>query len=828
VTVVAGPEYAVGATHERLLGEIYRDLWTTPVRVPVLNIDTFAGGITPVRRGGGKQTISLRFEANDGREFNFRSVNKQITQGLPEWLQETAVDWIVQDQTSSLHPAAAGIVSGLLDAVGVLNPGPRLVVMPDDPALGEFRELFAGVLGWIETHANEDRDDPEQGFAGAVRVAGGDRLIEHLDEDPENRVDSRAYLTARLMDILIADWDRHEGQYRWVRYDRGDTRWWVPVPEDRDYAFANYDGLLVGIASSTFVPRAADFEPEIRDNLLPLLINSDDMDRRLLSALPRQAWDSVAVFIQSRLTDTAIDAALRVMPEPWYRISGPGLLATLVSRRAELLEAAGRFYDLVMQEPEVHGTDEEDLAEVTRLADGRVRVQLWPLDDDGEPDGDAYFDAAFSPDPTREIRIFLRGGDDRLTIRGDVPGSIRVRAVGGEGDDILVDSSSVASVKTKAVFHDAEGDNSFVRGRTTTVITRPHVVEEAERNVFALPTRDWGSSKSWFSPAYDYSGRVGGLVIGGGPSYTRYGFRHDPYRYRIAARAMVAPGTWRAGVEASGDFRRASTDTRITMRAHATQLNSFYFHGFGNQTVEGNDHDTLIHTDEILFEALYHLPLGTRVEVAFGPEIRYVDAAIQPTTLPDARAGGFTPRRFGQTGALSRLSADTRDDTDFPTRGLRLRIGGDFYPAVWDAAEPFASISTDASSYIPLPAGSVLALRAGGEQVLGPFPAHESAFLGGSATLRGFSHQRYAGDAMMYGGSELRVALIEANLLVRGTVGGSLFTDVGRVFYEGESDGGWHQGVGGTIWFATPGPVVHLSYAHGEHDRVYVGLGMPF
>ena len=59
VIVVAGPTFAAGPLHRKLLGDNYRDLWTTPIRVPVLDLKTFAGGIAPLKIGGGKQTRSL-------------------------------------------------------------------------------------------------------------------------------------------------------------------------------------------------------------------------------------------------------------------------------------------------------------------------------------------------------------------------------------------------------------------------------------------------------------------------------------------------------------------------------------------------------------------------------------------------------------------------------------------------------------------------------------------------------------------------------------------------------------------------------------------------
>src|SRR5690606_36895844 len=116
VTVQAGTRYSAGSVERLLLGNDYRDLWTTPVRVPILDPDTFNGGLIPLERGGGRQTVSIRFGVDTGREYVFRSVDKRQGRGLHPDLQGTLVSFIVQDQVSSKHPGAAMIVAPLMDA----------------------------------------------------------------------------------------------------------------------------------------------------------------------------------------------------------------------------------------------------------------------------------------------------------------------------------------------------------------------------------------------------------------------------------------------------------------------------------------------------------------------------------------------------------------------------------------------------------------------------------------------------------------------------------------------------------------------------------------
>src|SRR5687768_18431839 len=71
VTVVASTVYEAGGIHRALLGDNYRDLWATPIRVPVLNLATYGGGLVATELGGGKQTRSLRLRGPDSVEYAF-------------------------------------------------------------------------------------------------------------------------------------------------------------------------------------------------------------------------------------------------------------------------------------------------------------------------------------------------------------------------------------------------------------------------------------------------------------------------------------------------------------------------------------------------------------------------------------------------------------------------------------------------------------------------------------------------------------------------------------------------------------------------------------
>jgi hypothetical protein len=323
--------YRASPLHRVLMGDGYRDVWAEVICIPIVNLRE--GGFTPLRAGGGRQTRSLRLRGADGREYVFRSLDKDQAKALGP-LPGLLVGSIRQDQVSALHPGASLVAAGLQDAAGVLNPTPRLEVMPTRPWLSEeYAPDFGMMAGTVQPF-------PRRGFAGAERVVDTDSLWAALRRAPGDRVDTQAYLVARLMDVYMGDWDRHEGQLRWARFRRGNAGSWVVIPRDRDYAFSNYGGVIPGLARRVD-PKIVRFDTAYRD-LHGLLVKSRELDARLLCGVSAAAWDSTAVALSRVLDDDAIAAAVRRMPPQWIARS-PALEPTLRARRDRLPAAARRF-----------------------------------------------------------------------------------------------------------------------------------------------------------------------------------------------------------------------------------------------------------------------------------------------------------------------------------------------------------------------------------------------------------------------------------------------------------------------------------------------------
>ena len=818
-TVTAGERYRASGLYTVFFGDEYRGAWTTPLRVEVLNPATFGGGLTVAGEGGGLSTESLRLKGRDGREYVFRSVDKNSARAVPEDLQGSIVQDIAQDQTAAKQPAAALMVPPLLRAAGVPHVVPRLLVMPDHPFLGEHRQKFAGKLGQIEERP-VDGDDGGVAFNGAERIEGTEDFLEELEEEGDNRVDAPTYLKARLMDLMIGDWDRHPDQWRWARYDRGGAEVWVPIPRDRDNAFARHEGIAMAVARKV-APQLTQYGPEY-GNVYGLHFQASALDRQLLSSLDRAAWDSIAQFLRTRITDAVIDTAVRRLPPEYYAIDGERIRTELTSRRDGVPEAAREFYELLSSEVDVYASDDAERAQVVRAADGAVTVIVTPS-------GSARpsFVRRFVPGDTREVRVYLRGGDDAAEVTGSGPGDILVRVIGGGGDDRLEDRST-ASGGRRTVFHDDRGNNQVQLGTGAKLDERAYVTPQRRSLVGnPPPLRDYGTTTGFFTPTARWQTDVG-PVIGFGPSRTRFGFRRQPYATFHHARVVFAPLAGGLGLEVAGDYRRTNRPTFTTFLLRANNFETTRFYGFGNDTDDdGDDRDRYVVRHNLAAgELLLNMRLAPGLMLAVGPEVRYVDARVRDELLLSTAQPAGTSA-FTQAGALARVALERRDTLAVTRSGVTASAEARGFG--WTDGTPFGRLRAQAATYVPVGArGPSLALRAGGETAVGDFPFQEAAFLGGFTTLRGFQYQRFAGDASVFGSAEARQPVGEVRLIARGRLGVMGLVDAGRVYADGDSDGGWHTAVGVGVYFETVGRVLGLTYAKGESGLFYLHFGLPF
>jgi hypothetical protein len=648
-------------------------------------------------------------------------------------------------------------------------------------------------------------------------------FLDALQESPGERLDGPAYLAVRLVDLWLGDWDRHDDQYAWARFDSAGIHVWRPIPRDRDYAFVDYDGALVrGVRGQ--IANLVQFSKRL--DVLPLLTNAAPLDHRLLGGVGHAEWRAATDALRARLTDAAVDSALLALPAEFRAREGAWLRTRVLARRDQLGEASEQLYHVIAHEAEAHGTDRADLAQVERLPTGNVRVTLRPAEG-----GAPYYDRELVWTETHEVRVYLHGGADVARVTGGGPEQVVVRVIGGGGDDTLRDETRGGH---RTAFYDSDGDNAFARRAHTKVDEREWINRPWKPGNGTIPPRDWGSSGSLVTPVFGWGSRGVGPYVGLGPSWTRYGFRRRPYasKQQIAFAWAVEHGG-RVGAEYQGDFRYVgSPQDRTEVLARASRMEASRFFGFGNDTERNgrSSNDFRVFESQLLGDAEYWRGIAPRAWIVAGVTGR----VTAPDPEPGTPAGDLRPRGaddFYAVGGRLGLVLDRADSAAYPRDGWRLEAWGTGFPLAGQDASAFGGGRAVASTYLSAGArGPTLALRAGGERVWGGFPFQYAAVLGGSETLRGYTSERFAGDASAFGNAELRQVIARMKLLVRGDVGAFALADAGRVWYRGDSPGGWHTGVGGGLFFAFMDRrrAVSVAWAHGDEGTFSFAFGMPF
>ena len=793
VMVSAGPEYADPPGGKQwLLGENYRDLWTAPIEVELLDLRDFAGGLTPVMRVGGFQSAGLALKGEDGRDYTFRSVNKSYTGDvIPAAFRGTFVEDIIQDQISGHFPAGQLVAGPIERAAGVRGlPDARLVVMPDDPSLGEFREEFAHVLGFI-VEFPQPVSDTNPGYQGATEILGQEEFWAQRLAGPENRPDSRAYLRARLVDLFLNDWDRHDGNWRWGRFP--DEMLLQPMPEDRDQVFASFEGLSLDLArlqGAPFVRFGDEYEPFHR-----LLKNGWDIDRYLLSDIERDDWIQIARDVQARLTDDAINEALQKMPPEYYELRGQEIANSLRKRRDGLVELAEDYYLFHAGTVDIYCTNASEVVNVEGRGNNELAVSVTATRPDGAA-GPPYYWRTFHVDETDEIRIYLYGGTDTVVTRGAMVRGIRIRVIGGPGANTVNDSDGFP-VK----LYSSEGQNQIVGNSGSKLDSKPFIAppRDSENDLELVAPRDWGSSiKPVWMGAYHTDP---GLTIGAGIDYQRYGFRRYPWASRHTIKGAWGFGAQSGILDYKSNFRAANSRLGINLEARVSGLEYLRFHGIGNETPYDEDNDSLYEistTQYTLFPSLA-VHYNNHDMFAIGPIAKYTDSTDTDlnTVLGQSQPLGFG--EFGQVGVQARAVYDSRSAQKVLSPGWLVQAEGAHYVEGWDVEDSFSYVEARVGRWFRLSEPVLASLNLRARKVWGDYPFFEASYIGGDQYPLGTRWNRWAGDSSVGVLGSLRWTIATLRGVLPGNLGVFGMANTARVYVSGEDSSKWHSSYAGGL-----------------------------
>ena len=843
ITVAASSQYEIGKGGQKWLGENYRKTWATPIEVPVFDVKTERGGLDILKKGGGRQTTSLRMEADNGKQYVLRSINKDPSALLPKPLKKTFAADFLQDQISSSHPYAAVAVPPMADAVGVYHANPSLVYVPDDPAFGDYQYAFKNQLFLYEERPNDEAAvDPYFGQGDDVKGTL-DMLDREIYDDNDNWIDQKFVLKSRLFDMVIGDWDRHDDQWRWVgrKNEDGKGRRYRPIPRDRDQAFFVTNGFLPKIAASKWaVPSSEGFNEKMR--WAPgFNWNMRWFDRTFLTELEWQDWQEQIDYIQENLTDKDISDALKNLPGETYDITAPRIERVLKSRRDGMETYARELYEFLSKEVEIVGSDKHEHFSVKRIDDNQTEVTVRKRSKDGELQ-QVMYNRTFLHNETKEIRLYGLGGQDVFEVEGEVRKGMKVRIIGGKKKDVIIDKSNVKSGGKKTIVYD-KIDKTEV---TTSQETKLKLSDDPEVNLYDRKSYVYDKT---FPLANVQFNPDNGLYLGAGFLFTDYGWRKKPFRSQHMLLVNGALGIDSYNFRYTGKFTDVIGKWGLALEVE--QQEPFFisnFFGYGNESVYDRDTDNgfedaidfyRIQTDRGFIMTNFYRPIGTKSQFNIAPTYRLAEVSRQESDrfLAEANSGVDIAKVAEQhvyVGFNSGFQFDGRDNKALPTAGTFFRTNIERLWGTNERSEDLTRLNASLSQFISVkfPARLVIANRVGVEHLFeNDFEFFNAPFLGGWTNLRAFRRTRFHGQTAFYHNLDLRLRLFSfTTYIFPGHVGLLGYQDVGRVWFDGEDSDTWHISRGAGAYISPLNQFV-ISFEKGftdEEDPFLVRFGFFF
>jgi hypothetical protein len=516
-------------------------------------------------------------------------------------------------------------------------------------------------------------------------------------------------------------------------------------------------------------------------------------------------------------------------------------------RRDDIVHASNEYYELINNVVDIYGSELQDYFSIYRVDDNFTVVNLFAKDKNSQtPKGKVRYSKKFNNELTSEIRIYMLGDDDFALIEGEVDSSPLIRIIGGSGKDEVIDKSTVngnwllitpiSDAENKTVFYDSGKKSKVQLGPGTCFDDQKVKKPKDEFEKYEPELRDRGDD--WFPVPVINLNSDDGFIIGGGPSITKYNFRADPFDYYLSLTSHYATNVKNGAVNFKGVFNSWLSNASILFNAEYTGLKFTKYFGFGNQTnfnydLEDNDYYRVRNK---YFKLNSQVVLGGKKNNQFsiGLTYGYSDLSIDNNELLDNNpSADFGLGKMQSLELDAKYSFDSRDNAHNPYKGFLIQTELTFTPEILDIKSNLFSAEFDVRKYFTFKTFSTitLALRGGGKKVWGKFPFLSAAFLGGKENLRGYSRERFAGDAFFFGQSELRIRLSEVMFLLPGHLGLSGFAESGRVFADNESSEQWHPSYGGGIWIDYLDRLVTISINIAdsrEKTSVYFQLGMMF
>jgi hypothetical protein len=785
-------------------GNHYRDVYGTKVTARTALLDTLYGGLTVIRPGGGHQTKSLRVETKDGKEYNMRALKKSAVQFLEttifkgingqKYLGNTIPENLILDFYTAAHPYGAFAIPTLAKAAEVYYTTPELYFVPKQKALGKYSDEYGDQLFMIVEKPSEEYTG-RKSFGYPDDIESTDDLLATLRKDEEYTLDENAYIRARLFDMLLGDWDRHEDQWRWAEFEEGDKKVFVPIPRDRDQVFANFDGSFLNVLRNLMgsVNQFGVYGEDISDVEWFNKAGSK-LDRALLKRTNKNDWIKEATFLQNAIDENLLNAAFKKLPIEVQDSTTEEIKQHFLKRKNNLVAIAERYYDVFIKFQMLTGTDKDDYFDITRNADGTTDIQAYRIKD-GEK-GDLLFNRTFDSKETEEVWLYGLDDKDTFEVKGEAKDAMTIRIIGGQDKDTYI----ILEGKNIKVY-DRNLTESKVEKKGGAYFRFTDFYEANLYDYKKAPKKGGGIRFDvGFNPDQ-------GMILDAGYEKTVNNFIENPYGRLTAINAQYHFLTQGIDVRLKKGYAAIFKDFNLILEGRFTSNNytENYF-GFGNDSY--NDEDIIALDFNQVNLAKYEGGIGVERSSDYGSsfQLKYDIQSTEVVAHGNNFIANSTFERLGERFYFGVPNVTYQyknfDEDIFPTKGMLFHVKAS---AIDDlgGANLTGILNSKVSFYNSLLNSRKLVLKTAAQTQLnfGDRPEfYQLATLGGDNGLRGYRHQRFSGDRsfsassdVAYQFNKIKTAFFPIDLSAYVGV------DLGRVWIEGDNSKNWHNSYGGGV-----------------------------
>ena len=760
-------EITKSKTYRYLWGERYRKYFGVEVNAPTVNLDTLFGGLKPVRKGGGHQSKSLRLEDKKGREYVMRALRKNAVQYLQavafkdQYIEgqfdDTTTENLLSDVFTGSHPYAPFTIGKLSDAIDLYHTNPVLYYVPKQNSLRQFNDEFGDELYMIEERAASGHGD-KASFGFSDNVISTDELLMNLNKNENHILNEETYIKARLFDMLIGDWDRHEDQWRWAVFKEKKQVVYRPIPRDRDQAFSVFgDGALLNTVTK-LVPALRLMQSYTEELKSPKWFNLEPypLDMVLISKADKTVWDKQVKLIQDNITDAVIEEAFTHFPEEVRDETVSIIKRKLQGRRRNLQIISDDYYNVVNKFQVIRGTQKDDWFEIERLQNGQTKITAYTIKKGDK--NNVFLERIYNKSETKEIWIYGLDDEDNFIVKGGGKNPIKLRLIGGQNND----KYTILDGKKVIIYDFKSKKNTF-----KTKKGRKKLTDDYETNVYDY--KKLKNSKNVIIPAIGFN-PDDGVKAGFSNIYTAYGFERNPFTSQHSLSGAYYFATNGFELDYSSEFANVFGNWNFGVNSTFTSPNfaTNYF-GLGNNSsnpeangFEEEDHNR-VRISKFFVGTFIQWKSDLDAQIKLG--VKYQTIQVENTVNRFLRSqfsannAIFEHQEFINTEGSYQF--ENIDNQAFPTMGMKTEVFAGYTTNLKNDNHFAYLIPSISFDYKLVSSGQlVFATKLKSHFTFGDsYEFYQAASIGGNDGLRGYRNQRFTGKNSFYHSSDIRLNL---------------------------------------------------------------------